>query len=144
MTLGHTQLTHGGTVPVVQHSPRTAQDDRSDQALSRLSRLSSLISKYSRYSKRLGREQIKHVDLVTFEWEATGYIIDGDFYIVALRLISLTNSLTIIVYFLLKQNPNYSIESLRTLFPIQEIEHLQNPFIKIGTIFSRNILSVTF
>ena len=138
MTLGHTQLTHGGTVPVVQRSPRTAQDDQNDQALSRLSRLSSLVSKYLRCLRRSRREQVEYFDFVAFEWEATGYIIGDDFYIAALRLISLTDSLITIVYLLLKQNPDYSVEPLRTLFPTQEIEHLQNPSTKAGTIPPRN------
>ena len=38
----------------------------------------------------------------SFEWEITGYIIDDDFYIVALRLIFFTDSLIIIIYLLLK------------------------------------------
>ena len=52
-----------------------------------------------------------------FKWKIIKYIIDNDFYIVTLRLISFTDSLTIIIYFLLKQNPDHSTEPLRTLFP---------------------------
>ena len=38
----------------------------------------------------------------SFEWEIIKYIIDVDFYVVILRLISFTESLIIIIYFLLK------------------------------------------
>ena len=53
-----------------------------------------------------------------FKRKVTKYIIDVDFYIVTSRLISLTDSFNIIIYLLLKQNPNYSAKSLRTLFLI--------------------------
>ena len=56
--------------------------------------------------------------LGSFKRKVIKYIIDVDFYIITLRLISFTDSLIIIIYFLLKQNPDYNIEPLRTLFPI--------------------------
>ena len=56
-------------------------------------------------------------NLGSFERKVTKYIINVDFYIVILRLIFLTNSFIIIIYFLLKQNPDHSAEPLRTLFP---------------------------
>ena len=40
--------------------------------------------------------------LGSFKWKAIKYIIGVDFYIVVLRLISLTDSFNIIVYLLLK------------------------------------------
>ena len=52
-----------------------------------------------------------------FKRKIIKYIIGVDFYIVILRLIFFTDSFTIIIYFLLKQNPDYSAEPLRTLFP---------------------------
>ena len=76
-----------------------------------------------------------------FEWEATRYIIGVDFYIVTLRLISLTDSFNTIVYLLLKQNGCHCVQSL---YERCSLRNRQCPFrtwsTKAGTIPPRNIL----
>ena len=141
MTLGHTWLTHGGMVPVVQLSPQTTQGDQGDQALSRLNGLSSLIIKYSRSLRRLKVKQVKHLDLVVFKWEATKYIIGVDFYIVASRSISLTDSFNTIVYLLPKQNLDHSVQSLRERCSLRDRQcTFRILSTKAGTIPPRNTI----
>ena len=72
-----------------------------------------MVSRCSKSIRRLRNKYVKYFNLVVFEWEAIRYIIGVDFYIVTLRLISFTDSNTTIIYLLLKQDLDHSVQSLR-------------------------------